>query len=335
MRFVDMFAGIGGFHLAMSALPIDTECVFACENNDILQDMYDVNFDMRPYGDVRNLDPCKLPQFDILLGGWPCQPFAHCGHKKGFADETRGDLFFYIEDILRNCRPRYFLLENIWHLTTKDFATEYAYILDTFRSLGYDVIPYKLSPTQFGTPQHRKRVFFMGSQTPMRRMLIPHHSLHDFRVAPFGDSIRNLMLSRCEAEYLPINRVQVRKRLRRFIVQHHIVDGDDYLFQMVHTWEPLSNLICIDKGGGGRDSVKTLLTQSQVWPVHLQKPYRMFTPREGARLQNLPDSLRLPSRHSAAYAAVGNAINVKVAQRILEFHLLDIVHPEEASGELR
>jgi DNA (cytosine-5)-methyltransferase 1 len=161
MKFIDLFAGIGGFHLALSRFP-DAQCVFASEIDEFAAEVYSRNFGIKVHGDI-SLDSVKnaIPEkFDLLCAGFPCQPFSKGGQLKGFED-TRGTLFFDIITILHKHRPQYVLLENVANLVGHDDGNTYRRILESLKSLGYSVpdVPIILSPHQFGIPVLRQRVF--------------------------------------------------------------------------------------------------------------------------------------------------------------------------------
>src|SRR5450759_2481623 len=114
MRFIDLFAGLGGFHLALSAL--GHKCVLACELDENLAALYEKNFGIKPHCDIRTLNIAKVPAHDILCAGFPCQPFSKAGNQKGFKCPQWGDLFDYGIAILRTRKPRYFVIENVPNL---------------------------------------------------------------------------------------------------------------------------------------------------------------------------------------------------------------------------
>lgn len=161
MKFVDLFAGIGGFHMALSRFP-GAECVFASEIDENAAEVYSRNFGIKVHGDI-SLDSVKnsIPEkFDLLCAGFPCQPFSKGGQLKGFED-TRGTLFFEIITILQKHRPRFVLLENVANIVGHDEGNTYRRILVSLKSLGYSVpeIPIIMSPHHFGIPVLRQRVF--------------------------------------------------------------------------------------------------------------------------------------------------------------------------------
>ena len=163
MEFIDLFAGLGGFHLALKDL--GHQCVFACEIDDQLKSLYKKNFEMESKGDIEEIDiRSEIPKHDILCAGFPCQPFSVAGHRKGLADRDRGNLFNSIVDILREKVPNYFILENVPHLKGHDDGQTWRKIEEDLKGLGYQVDDRCFSPHQFGIPQVRWRMFIIGSR---------------------------------------------------------------------------------------------------------------------------------------------------------------------------
>jgi len=160
-NFIDLFCGIGGFHQAMEAL--GGTCVYACDIDADCRKTYHANYGIMPDSDITKVDPAKLPAFDVLCGGFPCQAFSKAGKRLGFADETKGTLFFDIERILKHCRPKYALLENVRNLASHDGGNTWATIHEHLENVGYNVLkdPVIFSPHYIGIPQHRERVFIM------------------------------------------------------------------------------------------------------------------------------------------------------------------------------
>lgn len=160
-KFIDLFAGIGGFHKAME--DHSGVCVFASEIDAECQKVYYENYKVMPKGDITIIDEKEVPSHDVLFAGFPCQPFSKGGFRKGFED-TRGTLFFDIVRIIKLHKPKYFLLENVSNLVTHDKGNTYRVITDTLRKLGYSIPnkPLILSPNQFGLPVLRKRIYIPG-----------------------------------------------------------------------------------------------------------------------------------------------------------------------------
>ena len=158
-KFIDLFAGIGGIRIPFQEL--GGECVFSSEWDQFAQKTYRVNFGEVPQGDITKIESSTIPDFDILLGGFPCQPFSSAGLKKGFAD-TRGTLFFEIERIMRDKRPKAFLLENVKQLRSHDRGRTLRVILNHIDSLDYYVKYEILRAGDFGVPQNRERTYIVG-----------------------------------------------------------------------------------------------------------------------------------------------------------------------------
>ena len=160
-KFIDLFCGIGGFHQAMESL--GGECVYACDIDADCRKTYDANYGLKPDVDVTKIDPAKLPAFDVLCGGFPCQAFSKAGNRLGFADETKGTLFFDVERIMAYCQPKYALLENVRNLASHDGGNTWRTIHEHLTNIGYNVLeePVIFSPHYLGIPQHRERVFIM------------------------------------------------------------------------------------------------------------------------------------------------------------------------------
>lgn len=160
MRFVDLFAGLGGFHLAASRL--GAQCVFASELDQTLRASYATNFGMEPAGDIRKIDPTEIPEHDLLCAGFPCQPFSKAGSQEGWRDAVRGTVFFNIVEILRHHQPEFLILENVAHFVRHDDGNTYLKVKEALESLGYEVKYMQFSPHQFGVPQIRERIYMVG-----------------------------------------------------------------------------------------------------------------------------------------------------------------------------
>ncbi len=163
-RFVDLFSGLGGFHLALNRL--GGECVFAAEWQPHLQELYEKNFGLLPAGDLTMVCPSDIPDHDLLTAGFPCQPFSKAGEQLGFECTKQGGLFFDVENILREKKPDYFILENVPNLLKHDDGKTWVKIQDILGvgGLGYHIKATKLSPHNFGIPQIRERVYIVGSK---------------------------------------------------------------------------------------------------------------------------------------------------------------------------
>ena len=159
-RFIDLFAGIGGIRLGFES--VGGECVFSSEFDEDACATYEANFGEHPAGDITKIPACDIPDFDILLGGFPCQAFSIIGKKEGFANETCGTLFFDIERILKEKRPPAFMLENVRNLVAHDNGNTFRVIYEHLTALGYHVHSKVLNALDYGVPQKRERIIIVG-----------------------------------------------------------------------------------------------------------------------------------------------------------------------------
>lgn len=160
-KFIDLFCGIGGFHQALSDL--GGECVYASDIDADCRKTYERNYGIKPDGDITKVEAKDIPEHDVLCGGFPCQAFSKAGNRLGFADPTKGTLFFDIMRIAKYHNPKYMLLENVRNLASHDHGNTWRVIHDIIIDAGYNVIekPVIFSPHYIGIPQHRERVFIM------------------------------------------------------------------------------------------------------------------------------------------------------------------------------
>ncbi|MFC2026410.1 DNA (cytosine-5-)-methyltransferase [Chloroflexota bacterium] len=161
MNFVDLFAGLGGFHLALQRL--GHTCVFACEVDNTLRVLYEKNFDMQASADIRDVEVSEIPPHDILCAGFPCQPFSKAGYQQGLDEPDSGGLFFEILRIINYHKPPYIILENVPNFERHDGGGTWERIEQLLRIEGYDIKLNKLSPHQYGIPQIRERIYIVGS----------------------------------------------------------------------------------------------------------------------------------------------------------------------------
>jgi len=183
MKFIDLFAGLGGFHKALHEL--GHECVFASELDPILRKVYEKNWNIKPEGDIRTIvknDIQKIPEHDILCAGFPCQPFSKAGKQLG-RDDERGTLFDEIVKILEFRTPTYFILENVPYIRQHDNEETWNYMKSELERIGYEVDHSFYSPQDFGIPQNRKRIFIVGSR----------HGLNHFDFSKIDEQKTNIV----------------------------------------------------------------------------------------------------------------------------------------------
>ena len=163
IKFIDLFCGVGGFHQAMIKINPENKCVFACDIDKNCRYIYEKNYKLKPEGDITKIDINKIPDFDILCGGFPCQSFSNSGNKKGFEDK-RGKLFENILKIAEYKKPSFMFLENVKHIKKIGDGIIFQHILDKINESGYYIDHknvFELSPHQFGVPQQRERLVFV------------------------------------------------------------------------------------------------------------------------------------------------------------------------------
>lgn len=162
MKFIDLFAGLGGFHQALENL--GHECVFASEIDGQLVDLYEKNFGIRPQGDIRSIPIEEIPEHNILCAGFPCQPFSKAGDQQGFNCPRNGDLFDFVLKIIEHHKPDFIMLENVANIQKHNNGETWKTIKRDLEKAGYEIDAKQLSPHRFGIPQIRERFFIVGSR---------------------------------------------------------------------------------------------------------------------------------------------------------------------------
>jgi DNA (cytosine-5)-methyltransferase 1 len=185
-RFIDLFAGIGGFRLAFES--VGGACVFSSEWDVHSQKTYFANHGDFPKGDIAQIQSSQIPNFDVLLAGFPCQPFSSIGLRQGFLHQTQGTLFYEIARILRDKNPLAFVLENVEGLTTHDQGRTLQIILETLRGLGYVVSHQVLDASEFGVPQKRRRIYIVGHRLEAGDYTFPQKTRSDVFVGQFVET---------------------------------------------------------------------------------------------------------------------------------------------------
>lgn len=287
--FIDLFAGIGGIRLGFEA--VGGQCVFSSEWDTEAQKTYAANFGERPFGDITKINTTDIPEHDILLAGFPCQPFSIIGKRQGFTD-TRGTLFFEIERILRDKRPKAFLLENVKQFRTHDNGQTCQTVLDKLHELGYHTHITVLNALDFGVAQKRERTIIVGFnephafQFPEPYYYRPH--LSDV-LENDSDVDKNLFASD----------MICRKRLQRLKEQ-----GQEPFYPSI--WHE-------NKGGHiGIHPFSCALRHNASYNYLLVNGYRRPTGREMLRLQGFPESFKIPVDHTAIRSQCGNSVAVPV-----------------------
>lgn len=297
---IDLFAGIGGIRQAFQLEGGRT--VFSSEWDKFAQKTYRINYGEMPNGDITEIDAKDIPDHDILLAGFPCQPFSQAGLKKGFED-TRGTLFFDIARILKEKRPKAFLLENVKQLRGHDKGNTLKVILNTLNELNYYVpTPEVLNATDFGLPQNRERIIIVGFN---RDFLPPLYE--DFRYPEekhYPDINIGSILEENVPEKYTISDKLWQGHLNR--KKAHKKKGNGFGYNLINKNSPYSNTI---SARYYKDGSEALVEQKGKNP-------RMLTPRECARLQGFPEDFIIPVSNAQAYKQFGNSVSINVINAV-------------------
>lgn len=294
IRFIDLFCGIGGFRIAAenAAHTLDSclKCVLSSDIDSACQDAYESNFGERPLGDIAQINASDVPDHDLLLAGFPCQPFSVIGKMRGF-DDTQGTLFFDIARILDSKRPRFLALENVKTLAGHDKGNTLRRIVEILEKLGYNVMHQVLNALDFGLPQKRERIFIVG-----------FHGDGSFewptpktKITPLSDILEKKVSKRFLAsEHIRKKRLEKHAPTKETTIWHENKSGHVSAY-------PFS---CALRAGA---SYNYLLVNGK----------RRLTPREMLRLQGFPDSYKITCSDHQTRRQAGNSLPVPVAQRVL------------------
>ncbi|MCP1660934.1 DNA cytosine methyltransferase [Neisseria perflava] len=314
--FIDLFAGIGGFRIAMQNL--GGECVFSSEWDEKAKQTYEANFGEVPFGDITSEETKKFipKQFDILCAGFPCQAFSIAGRRGGFED-TRGTLFFDVAEIIRRHQPKAFFLENVKGLTNHDKGRTLTTILHTLREdLGYFVPePEILNAKNFGVPQNRERIFIVGFRKDL--------GITNFEY-PKPTGIQTAFKDIKEKETVPTKyylSTQYVDTLRKHR-QRHENKGNGFGYEIISD-DGIANAIVV--GGMGRERnlvidhrITDFTPTTNIKGKVNREGIRKMTPREWARLQGFPEEYKIVVADASAYKQFGNSVAVPAIQATAE-----------------
>jgi len=320
-KFIDLFAGIGGIRLAYQNL--GGKCVFTSEWNDQAKRTYEANFGEVPFGDITKISETQIPDHDLLLAGFPCQPFSIAGVSKknalgrahGFLDETQGTLFFDIARILKHKKPKAFMLENVKNLRSHDKKKTFMVIENTLKELGYSVHAQVLNGKYF-VPQHRERIIIVGFRKEV------YEGFEDFHFPEMPEP-KKVFKDILEAEVA--DKYTLSDHLWKYLRDYadkHKAKGNGFGFG-------LTNMNGIARTLSARyykDGSEVLIPQDG------QNPRRL-TPRECARLQGFPDEFQIPVSDTQAYKQFGNSVTVPLIQAVarqLVKALLTVNEPKQS-----
>lgn len=305
-KFIDLFAGIGGFRLALESF--GAQCVYSNEWDKFAQETYQMNFGDIPEGDITQVDETSIPDHDILCAGFPCQPFSISGKQYGFED-SRGTLFFDVARIVKEKRPKVVFLENVKNFATHDGGKTIRVVKNTMLELGYSFQFSVLNPINYGIPQKRERVYMVCFRNDVEResFVFPqpfklNRFVEDFLLP--DNEVRDLIVNRTD---LVLNdKVNINYNSPSTIRVGTVGKGG----QGERIYSPKGIAITLSAYGGG------VFAKTGGYLINGQT--RRLHPRECARIMGFPDSFKLHPNMNQAYKQLGNSVVVDVLQLITQ-----------------
>lgn len=304
MTFIDLFAGIGGFRIALESLGL--KCVFTSEWDKHAQQTYFENFKEIPKGDITKIDERKIPKHDILCGGFPCQAFSISGKQKGFED-IRGTLFFDIVRIAKFHKPKILFLENVKNLVKHNKGQTLKIILQTLNKLNYNVYYKVLSASNFGLPTARERIIFVGIRKDIDngKFTFPESKNKNIFLKDFIENITDKKYE-IRRDDIKINKKEPSIPMPRPIQIGAINHGG----QGERIYSIKGHAITLSAYGGG--------AAAKTGAYLINGKIRKLTPRECARIMGFPENFKIPVSDSQAYKQFGNSVAIPVIKNVGE-----------------
>lgn len=301
IRFIDLFCGIGGFRYGMEgacqSLDIKHQCVFSSDIDPACRLSYVENFHELPYGDITKIDAHTIPDFDILLGGFPCQAFSIIGKRQGFED-TRGTLFFDIARILSAKRPKMFVLENVKQLMGHNQGETLKTIVSVLEDMGYSVEYLVLNALDFGLPQKRERIWIVGSLCGLEHFSLPTKKI-------VSKSLDDILEKEVSQSLYASSKIQANRKEKIKMIPKETMIWHENKSGSVSA-HPYS---CALRAGA---SYNYLLVNGE----------RRLSSREMLRLQGFPESFKIAVSESQLRKQAGNSLPVNVAEVVIKSLLL-------------
>ena len=274
------------------------------------QQTYAANFGEIPHGDITKVELSEVPKHDILIGGFPCQPFSHAGLKRGFED-TRGTLFFDVARIIDHRKPSMVLLENVKGFTTHDKGRTMAVVKETLEDLGYNVFHKVLNARDFGVPQNRERVFIVA----INKKKMGSIGFEYPKPRKVETKVGDILDSKVDEKYTLSNKLWAGHKRR---LREHREKGNGFGYSMFNSQSPYTSTI---SARYYKDGSEILIEQKNDNP-------RKLTPREAARLQGFPEKFKIPVSDNQAYKQFGNSVAVPVILAIAKNMVKLMENPE-------
>jgi len=339
MRIIDLFCGIGGFRVGFHFNGFET--VFSSDFNKYVQETYEDNYGVKPYGDITQIDPKDIPDFEVLCGGFPCQPFSISGKKLGF-DDTRGTLFFDICRIIDVKKPKVVVLENVKHLINHDKKRTFKVIIDSLKDLGYNVGFKLLNTKNFGLPQNRERIFIIGCQ----------NGYFDFEKMVESNSkpLKYFLDKDGDFEYLDIDEYTLldegmyKRQIESGLIFRGYRNKNGFKkgvrpnsLHLNRSHRQPNRIYSIE---GYHPTLPSQETSGRffIYDTRIDR-VRKLTIRECYRIMGYPEDFKLNSRIGERYKQIGNSVGVNVikeiSKQILEQGLLENESQKEIIGDLQ
>lgn len=306
LSFIDLFAGIGGFHYALNRY--GAECVFASEWDTAAQDTYEINHGIRPHGDITKIDCSAIPSHDVICGGFPCQAFSISGKQLGLKD-ARGTLFFDVARVAEYHKPKLLLLENVKNFEKHDKGRTLETLKKILSSIGYTVFHKVMDASKYGSPQKRERIYILAFREDLNvtqfKFPEPLETIHTVSSILQGKSeSKGMALTRKDIvlkdkSTYPVEPVSGTKRIG------YVNKGG----QGERIYHPLGNAITLSAYGGGAGAKTGLYL--------INRQVRRLTTRECARLLGLPENFVINGNKQQAYKQFGNSVVVNVLEALL------------------
>ena len=291
--FIDLFAGMGGIRIPFEEL--GGKCVFTSEFDKFAQDTYAENFAEIPSGDITTTNDQEIPPFDILLAGFPCQPFSNAGLKKGFED-TRGTLFFDIAIIVKHHKPKVFFLENVKGFKSHDKGNTFNTLKNTLEDLEYKVFTEVLNAKDFGVPQNRERIYIIAFADNDIDFKHPKPTNKKVKVGDILD--KNV-----DDKYTISDKLWAGHQRRK---KEHRKKGNGFGYSLFDD----------DSAYTSTMSARYYKDGSEILIKQKNKNPRKLTPKESLRLQGYPNDYVFPVSDTQAYRQCGNSVAVPVIREI-------------------
>ena len=297
LRAIDLFCGIGGIRTGFQqAFRNNIEFVFSSDIDKFARQTYKDNYGEEPFGGITKIDEKDIPNFDILLAGFPCVAFSNAGLRKGFED-TRGTLFFDVARIIKYHTPQIVFLENVKGLVNHDKGNTFKVIKNTLEDLGYSVNHKVLNAKDFGLPQNRERIFIVCFRNSVN---------FEFPTPPKTPTrLGDILETNVEEKYTISDKLWEGHQRRK---AKHNSKGNGFGYCLFAKDSPYTSTI----------SARYYKDGSEILIEQQGTPPRKLTPREAARLQGFPDSFKITSSDAQSYKQFGNSVSVPVIQKIAE-----------------